>query len=339
MPLDTRQEGGPRPAPAPAVRVLGSRARRAFAGGADRRLALLALVVAAALIAGLAWNLVSTQAQGRDYLDDAVQRRAGLTADVISSAFITSRTPRAARAEFGGRPRALRRAVRAASVAAEGQRVTVLDAGGRVLASAGVGRDPRPTARWEVQRALRGRPSLSDAFSDGRAGRLVELAVPYQSEFGRRVVLSATPVAVVQGFTQGLFATQSAFRGTEGYLIDGAGETLSSTRPLREGLPGSVWTVLSRSGIGRDNGRTFVSGTVASSRWRVVLSVSDDALYASVNGAPRSSAWLLFGSSSRRSARCWGSGSWPRAAAAGSRPRTAAPTPPPSSPTSACTIR
>jgi diguanylate cyclase (GGDEF)-like protein len=261
--------------------------------GVDWRIAVLALVVAAALIAGLTWNLIATHSQGRDSLDDAIQRRAALTGDLISSAFKASRTPAAARAEFSGRPDALRRAVRAAAAAANGQRVAVLDARGRVLAAAGGASDPQPSARGGVRLALRGTPSISDAWVDGRRREVVELAVPFRTRSGRRVVLVSAPVAVVQSFTQGFFATASALRGTQGYLIDGAGRTLSSTRPRQEGLPGPIREALERGDGGRDGGRVFVAAKVPSSRWRVVLSVQGSALYASIDGAPLDAARLL----------------------------------------------
>jgi diguanylate cyclase (GGDEF)-like protein len=294
MPFDTRQHGGPDPALAPAVAVHGPRHARPLVAGVDRKVAVLALAVAVALVAGLAWNLVQTQNQARDSLDDAIQRRAGLTADVIASAFVNSRPAAAARKEFGGDPEELRRAVQKANGTRGAQRVTVLDAGGRVLASAGRGEDPSPTARADVALALSGKASLSDAFPDGRGGKLVELAVPFPSPSGRRVLLVASPISVVEGFTRGFFATPSAFRATEGYLIDGSGRTLSATRRGAR-VHGPVLAAVRRGEIGKRGKRTYVSGSVPSSRWRVVLSVPNSALYKSVDGATAKAAWLLFG--------------------------------------------
>jgi diguanylate cyclase (GGDEF)-like protein len=288
MPFDTSHQDPTDPALAPAAAPPAS---RSLVGGVDRRVAVLALVLAVALIAGLAWNLIATQSQGRKSLVDTMQRRAALTADLIGSAFTIARTPTAVRAEFGGRADVLRRAVQAASVASKG-RVTVLDARGRVLAAAGEGSDPYPSARRDVELALRGTPSLSDAFHDSRGGWIVELAVPFRIRSERRVLLVSGRVALVQGFTQGFFATPSAFPGTQGYLVDGAGRTLSSTQPRREGVPGPVLGTLGRGKDDRHGGRVFVSATVPSSRWSVVLSVPESLLYAS---APVNAPWLLFG--------------------------------------------
>ena len=293
MPFDSRQHGGPDPALAPAVPVPRVRRPRPLVGGVDWGVAVLALVIAAALTAGLAWNLVSTQSQAREGLDDAIQRRAALTGDLIGSAFLAARPPAAVGKDFGGEPQSLRRAL-AANVVAEGQRFTVLDADGRVLATAGRGGDPSPSARRDVQLALGGTASLSDAFGDGRGGQVVELAVPYASASGRRVFLASGPIGLVQDFTKGFFATPSAFSRTHGYLLDGAGRTLSSSRPPNERLTSAVRGALARGEIVREGGRTFVSGQVPSSRWRVALSVPDTVLYASVDGAQASAAWLVF---------------------------------------------
>jgi diguanylate cyclase (GGDEF)-like protein len=163
-----------------------------------------------------------------------------------------------------------------------------------VLATTRRGGDPRPSTRPHVQRALRGKTALSDAFPDSSGGLIIELAVPFPSASGRRVALTSVPLTVVQTFTQGFFATQSAFRGTEGSLVDGTGQTLSSSRPLRKRLDSSLWTAVKRGDAVEDGGRTFVSGRVPSSRWTVVLSVPTSVLYTSVDGAPARAAWLVF---------------------------------------------
>ena len=187
MPFDSRQHGGPDPALAPAVPVPRLRRPPPLVGGVDWKVAVLALAVAAALIAGLAWNLMATQSQARDSLDDAIQRRAGLTADVIASTFLSSRTPAAASKEFGGGPQALRRAVLAASAAPRasgdrarrrGPRARDRRCGERSEPVRAPRRPARPARDGNALRRLRGRP--------GRT--LVELAVPFRA--GRGAVSS-----------------------------------------------------------------------------------------------------------------------------------------------------
>ena len=264
MPFDTSQNGGPDPALAPAVAVRARQRSQPLVGGVDRKVALLALAVAAALIAGLAWNLVKTQEQARGSLDDAIQRRAGLTADVISSALVSSRPPAGRASSSAAIPRRCAARVQKPSVMRDAQRLTVLDAEGRVLASAGSRGGPEP------HRALqrRARPAREDVPLGHLPRRprreLVELAVPYPSASGRRVLLVASPISLVESFTRGFFATPSAFRATEGYLIDGSGRTLSATRRGAR-VDGPVLAAVTRGDVGKLGDRTLVSGRVPSS--------------------------------------------------------------------------
>ena len=185
-------------------------ASRPARAGVDRRVAVLALAVAAALVAGLAWNLLATQSEGRKALRDNVQRRSALTADLIGSAFTAGSTPELRRAEFGGSGEALRRAVRTRAATSKGELVTVLDAEGRVLATAGGSGVPALDGA-DVRIALRGTPTLSDAFVDGRGDWVVEGAIPFPSRSGRRVLLTSVPLEMLQTFTDGIFSTASAF--------------------------------------------------------------------------------------------------------------------------------
>jgi diguanylate cyclase (GGDEF)-like protein len=262
-------------------------------GGVGRGVTVLALVIAAALTGGLAWNLFTTQSRAREVVRETTLRRAALTADLIGSAFMAASAPAQALAEFRGPPRAVREAVRTRAAASKRQRVTVLDAGGRVLAAAGEGSDPQPSGRRDVRLALRGTPAFSDGFQDERGRWVVEVAVPFPSRWGRRVLLVWTPVDVVQNFTNGFFSTASPFRGTLGYLIDGTGRILGSRQPSRDGVPGPLWAALERGATGTYGDRTAMSAVVSSSRWRVVFSVPNAVLYASVR-SPARAAWLLF---------------------------------------------
>src|SRR4051794_15251036 len=97
MPFDSSQHGAADPALAPGIGA--RRTPKRLLGGVEWQVAVLALAIAGSLIAGLAWNLRHNQAQGREYLDDAITRRAGLTAEVIASALTNAETPASARAK------------------------------------------------------------------------------------------------------------------------------------------------------------------------------------------------------------------------------------------------
>src|SRR3954454_21218415 len=127
MPFDPRSHDSLEWAPAHAGPRVGG-ALGPFPRGISRGLTGLALAVAGALIAGLAWDLFATQSQGRESLRDGTERRAALTADLIGSAFTAATPAEQARAQFGGSPRAVRRAVRTQAAASPGRQIAVLDA-------------------------------------------------------------------------------------------------------------------------------------------------------------------------------------------------------------------
>src|SRR5919201_2372272 len=71
-------------------------------GGTRKGVTVLAVAVAAALIAGLAWALVHAETQGRRSLRDALERRATLTARLMASAFLAGNSPRDTSTKYGG---------------------------------------------------------------------------------------------------------------------------------------------------------------------------------------------------------------------------------------------
>jgi diguanylate cyclase (GGDEF)-like protein len=266
--------------------------------GIRRGVVVLGLTVAAALIGGLAWNLLNTQDHGRRTLRDSFDRRAALTAKLIGSAFLATNTAENARQAFGGPTPSLPAAVRKRA-AASGP-IMVLDARGRVLAASPpeLGRDRSVLAHNRHLRvALGGRTALSDAFR-GPAGRwMVGIAVPFEVPSGRRVLAGSGPVEIVRNFTHGFFASASALRGAQHYLLDGRGRTLSAMTGGGEGpaTPDrALSAALARAPRGQYGDRTYVSATVPASRWRVVLTVPTAGLYASVDGGPSRAAWQLF---------------------------------------------
>jgi diguanylate cyclase (GGDEF)-like protein len=266
-------------------------------GARERGAAALALVVAGALIGGLAWNLSHTQAESRHSLRDELGRRAGLTGKLIGAAFASSNSAEE-RAKFSGPRNSLAAAVKSAS--ATSTRVVVLDSRGAVLAA-----QPPALAHesnllqqsWHLRAALAGHVALSDVFRDQTGHLALELAIPVQAGGERRVVAGAGPVEIVQRFTDGFFTSASAIQGTRGYLVDGANRTLSTTgtRAVIGQTPPErqLVSALQRRPQGTYQDRTFVSAAVPGSRWRVVLSVPSARLYAPVEGGAHRAAWLL----------------------------------------------
>jgi diguanylate cyclase (GGDEF)-like protein len=266
-------------------------------GGIRKGFVALGLAVAAILIGGLAWNLVDTQARARAELRHELDRRAVLTAKLIGSAFLATNSPEAAQAKFGGPAGALAQAVAAGGPRTMIRRLLVLDSRGSVLAAAPASlmHDHGATARaWHLRAALGGAPALSDAFrADG--GWAVEIAVPFKSPSGLRVLAGAGPIAIVRTFTDGFFASASATPGSQGFLLDGTGRTLSGSGHGAGAAPAPVLRSALRHASGGSYGdRTYVSAAVPGSHWRVVLTVPSAALYASVDEGLTGAAWLLF---------------------------------------------
>ncbi len=249
-------------------------------GGTRKGVTVLAIAVAAALIAGLAWNLVHTEAQGRRSLRDGLERRATLTARLMASAFLAGNSPQDTGAKYGGPPRVVAARVKASTALRGGQRLLVLDRRGTVIAATppGLARDKGLLARsWHLRAALAGKPAISDAFRDARNQWVIELAVPFKTAAGRRVVAGSGPISILHNFTEGFFGSATAVRGSRASLIDGSGRTLSATGPRAAG-----------------GKRTVISAPVPSSHWRVVLSVPNAMLYESIDGGPSRAAWMLF---------------------------------------------
>jgi diguanylate cyclase (GGDEF)-like protein len=168
----------------------------------------------------------------------------------------------------------------------------VLDSAGRVLAASPPQPPGDPVGLWHLRAALHGAVALSDAFRDAHGGWVVEIAVPISTPWGERVVTGAAPISIVGDFTDGFFASASATPGSRGFLLDGAGRTLSASGPSRRAAPDrALAAALARAPSGAYGDRTYVSAAVPSSHWRVVLTVPTGNLYASVVAGP---AWLLF---------------------------------------------
>jgi len=266
-------------------------------GGIGKWTITAGLALAVLLIAGLGLYISHTQDQTRASVRDNLERRAALTGRLVGGALTANGSAEAA-AQYSGSPRELRREI--GPDEDEGRRTMVLDARGRVLASspAALAHDRRLLRRNpHLRAALAGRLALSEAFRDDEGRWLIEVAVPFRSRSGRRVLARSAPVEVVHEFASGFFATASALPGSRGFLLDGTGRVLSSTVAPRGGVAEPeprLAAALERGASGSYGERTFVSAPVPASRWRVVLSVPSDKLYAEVDGPAARVAWLLF---------------------------------------------
>jgi diguanylate cyclase (GGDEF)-like protein len=256
--------------------------------------------VAVGLIAALATYVSDTQSDARHSIRDELGRRATLSAQLISSAVLTSSSDQKVAAAFSGSRQDVSRSIRLFMNGGQWTRVILLDRNGRVLAASRsrLRRDGGLLARSpHLRAALGGRAALSDIFTWRSKRPMLELAFPVGSGARQRVVALGAPVQGIRDFADSFLAGASAVRGGQAYLPDGTGRLLATSGKEANGAPiadRDLATALQRGRSGTYGNRTFASSPVPGTRWRMVLSVPTERLYASVAG-PRRTAWALFG--------------------------------------------
>ncbi len=152
--------------------------------------------------------------------------------------------------------------------------------------------------------AVAGHVAVSDVVRSAARGiPVVGLAVPFATPYGRRVFSGTLAVA---GSPLGVYMTHMiTVPGRRVYLVDAAGALVASSRAggagrtLRDLDPRLAMSAARAAAgsystpVGRD---TFVSAPVAGTPWRLIASVPDAQLFASVNGASRWLAWIAVAS-------------------------------------------
>jgi len=180
----------------------------------------------------------------------------------------------------------------------------VVDAQGRVLAAtSGV---PRGAARRFAQRPLHVRQALGElgyGLSDIQEGvrPVLETAVAFGTPTGPRVLVNGAPVGTFRQFLDGTLEPLPELGRSEGFVLDGNGRLLgSAARGDRPRLPDSDLIAASGRGssgtyAGRDGEAFFQDARLAGSRWHVVITADEDALYESLAGAGRWLPWGILG--------------------------------------------
>ena len=260
------------------------------------RLISAAVALAALLIAGLAYNVLHSQARARAGLEQEFGRRATLAAGLTTAAL--NSTTGQWRQAFSGPGSSLPAAMVRLQSFNPDAAAAILDGRGRALATWPAG-DPATDLLGSevVRRALAGRVALSDL--ERRHGRrLVTIAAPFALPGGgRRIAVEVLPADVIASFASAYLASAPAIRGGRAYLVDGNGRVLASSLPIPQGrtLPDRGLAAALRSrASGTYGDRYFAAATLAGTPWRVVLTTSHATLLAPVQGSTRRTAWLLF---------------------------------------------
>ena len=258
-----------------------------------------------ALLAVFAVELADSQSKARQDVKDRFRDRAKVSASLTESLFGSAGT--SGRAENARRYGAARVSPRTLTEQAKQSRnlyALVLSDEGRVLATssgtpATVTRSVRAKPAY-VRQALAGRPfALSGVQRAGLAAPALGYAQPFPTRFGRRILVTGLSAQLIYEFLGGYLKQVPNVKGGQAYVLDSRGGVVASPQAGRppgevirdEGLLAAMADG-SRGSFGDDN--YFASDTVQGAPWRVVLTGSQDELFASVNGARKWVPWILF---------------------------------------------
>jgi diguanylate cyclase (GGDEF)-like protein len=259
-----------------------------------RTLIVVALLVSACVVGGLAWFLAASQASARHSLVERLGARVQLGAE-----FTTLYAD-----DLFARERQVAESWLAADVNAKGfarasaglglPAAMLLNARGRLLAI--TPDQPRLIGRSmslrfpDLDVALAGRPTVSNVVRVAdRTVPVVEIAEPFATVHGRRVLSGAF---VVSHTLLGAYVKHlTTLPGRQVYLVDSAGALIASSNgaemqfgTLRQAAP-LLAAAIARSGQGvyESNGvaQQYYVSRVARTPWRVVLAVPQAALFES----------------------------------------------------------
>ena len=268
-------------------------------------IAFAAAVVAAVLIA-FAVVLVDQQSDDRNEIEDGYRDRATVSAALTESLFEASSSlgqEQNARL-FGTRevsPEALARQAQQNQATF----LAVVDEDGSLLASSPG--TPAPvldrlrTTPEDVRAVLDGASfGLSNLLELEGGVRTLEFATAFETDFGRRVLVSGSSPELIAVFLGGYLAKVPNVEGGVAYLLDGNDVSLAATGP--GAAPGSMPddpALIEAVGGGGEQGsfgddQFFVSAPVQGSPWKVVSTAPESTLFDSVSGSHKWVPWLIF---------------------------------------------
>jgi hypothetical protein len=277
------------PHPPSPGRVTASRFRTLFAAAAALTVGVLAV---------FAYLLVHAQSEARHDVERRFRDRAAISAALTESLFSVSlsSTRMQASERFGGTT--VSKARLDQQVAQGGSSYgRILDARGRVLAASTGAPAPPGALPVHVRQALRGQATLSDVLPG--AGGVVEWAIPFQTRHGLRVQVTGIHLALLQNFLGGFLGRLPNSSRLVSAVVDRDATVVGSPSPSEKAgrrlANAKLVSALHDERSGSYGDRYFASAPIAGSPWRVVVDVSKDRLYSSVNGSRRNVPWVVFG--------------------------------------------
>ena len=263
-----------------------------------------AAIACIALLAVVAIALRSAQSSAHRALENGFAEHAKVSAALTHSLFAsTSQASASNNPRLYGAKRVSDGAMTAGAKEGKLSDLLLLAGDGTIIASsantsAAVARSvqARPTY---VRAALAGQFALSDVITLPAHETIIELAQPFQTPRGRRVLVSGFSPGLLSGFIGEYLAGSATAATTHAYLIDGDGQLIARSASPSSRIHGSPEPALlqaMRRGASGQFGRGdyFAASPVKNSSWRVVVTGSQRALFAPVSGASRWLPWVLF---------------------------------------------
>jgi signal transduction histidine kinase len=147
-----------------------------------------------------------------------------------------------------------------------------------------------------VRQALAGRPAISGALPVG-SQRVIEVAVPFDTPQGRRVLIIPSPLTAAQLVLSPYLANLPGLSGHRAYIIGPAGERLADSRPgaARDvALATALRTLPRTANVAYDHGdRQLSRSAIAGTTWDLVDTADASVLYSPVDGWQRALPWVL----------------------------------------------
>lgn len=264
--------------------------------GPRPRVLFAAFALVAALFGGFAYEFLHSQADSRRQAERSFGVQARITSQLTSSLFqstATSGTAAASKA-FGGQ------APSDALVTAFATRshlayALVVDSAGKTLAASAAAPPDAGVAPGELRRALTSKVWLSDLRDVGGQKRpVVQLELPFDTPFGRRIEVEAFDVKVLSTFLGGYLHESGANPAHVGYIVDGHNRVIATstdTAAVGARLTGGLVAPNGGGYVGSGASRYVAPAAVVGSDWRVLLSEPTSALYSPLAG---SQSWIVF---------------------------------------------
>lgn len=262
-----------------------------------RPILIAASLLLVLLLGFFAWQLLQSQSDQRQDLEERFTDRANVAASVNEALFslATAQQMAADSAQFSGDTldaEPLRRRL----AQNNGIYAQIIDAQGKVLAEAGNVPDRNAAEQPHVQKAFKSGRTEYSSLLEGEGGvAVLEGATPFRTPNGVRVDVSGSRGAVIASFLNGFLSKLPNVDGARSYVVDPQEKLVASPgakiaagadlpdRELAEAINGAP------SGAYGDN-RFYTSSAIEGTPWRIVLSATRDNLYEPID---KTTAWLI----------------------------------------------